>query len=85
MPKLSPIRLTETIEIGNGQSITYSRDFKTIKALAQHVGCSRWTVKRYMSGESDYCPLKRFKLEFIEELEDEAGHITQPQLEENSD
>jgi hypothetical protein len=38
-----------------------------------------------MSGESDYCPLKRFKLEFIEELEDEAGHITQPHLEENSD
>jgi len=84
MPKLSPVKLTEPIQIADGQTITYSRDFKTIKEVAAHIGCSRWTIVRYMQGETDWAPLRKYKLQYIDELENTEGKISQPQLEENA-
>ena len=67
MPKLTPIRMTETIEIAPGTKLTYTREFKSICECANYLGVSRWTVTRHMDGKIKHTPLRRYDLVYAED------------------
>jgi hypothetical protein len=69
MPKLTPIRMTETIELTPGNTLTYSRVVKSICQCAAYLGVSRWTVTRHIDGKITHTPLKRYDLVYLEDEE----------------
>jgi hypothetical protein len=58
-------RLTEHIELGEGNLLTSTRLFKSSQALARHIGCSVWTIQRWRRGLTKYRLLDRYELEEV--------------------
>jgi hypothetical protein len=44
------------------QKMTFEHKFKTTAAVARYIGCSIWTIQRWVLGKSDYPLLRRFQL-----------------------
>lgn len=68
-------RLTEHIELGEGNLLTSTRLFKSTQAVARHIGCSVWTVQRWRRGLTKYPLLDRYELEEVNIPSDEICKV----------
>jgi len=52
----------QIVDVGGGNCIVVKRNYSSLKAFAEYIGVSRWTINRWVDGKTNFGGLNQYRL-----------------------